>query len=333
MGTIFVAYRQPYNSPVAGRIYDRLTDRFGRELLGRDQILRSDAIEGTGALRNSRLRDAMQQCQVVVVILAPYWGDSEEPAGTSLLQDPDDPIRIAIEVALQRRSHLLPILVNGFLMPTDDTLPESIADLAGKNALELDTGRRFDDDMYRILDALGTLVKFQYDIDTPLALARTLRGNGWAPRPTRTGDIVREDTGAYFLLLLEALILAIGLTIFSGIYFEAVAQGCVVGIVTIVFFAVLLSLPEWRMISSILCALVWALLGYLLGSNIANQIRSAHPTSSLVGLAPYLGAGIVFLLVAAINYSLYRRSSVYKRWVPATPSAKPDEHKNASSHQ
>ena len=77
---------------------------------------------------------AVAACQVLVVV-GPKWLTATEQRGRRRLDDPDDLVRLEIEADLARDVRVIPILVGDAVMPGRDDLPESLAGLAGRNAL------------------------------------------------------------------------------------------------------------------------------------------------------------------------------------------------------
>lgn len=320
MDQIYLSFRRPYNTAIAGRIYDRLEVMFGPSA-----IVRSGDNLGTGRAGDRAIREAVRQCSAMIVVMGQGWEDLQDNPGASLLERREDTVRLEIEAALQHDLRVLPILVDGYHMPRRDQLPDSIADLTGKNALDLESGRRFDDDMRRILTALSAWVSTDRDITSPVALAQSLLGPPVVARPPRSGDLRRVETGHLFLLICEALALSAGLAIAMGDYVQAALPGFVVCGTSSILLIILLALPEWRLITSLLCAAGLAFCGYLAGDTMSARVRTLHPDSQFAGLLPYVGAVSVFLLVAAINYSLYRRSSKWRRIVLNAAPSKDDK--------
>jgi hypothetical protein len=92
--------------------------------------------------------------------------------GRRRLDDPDDFVRLEIEAALSRNVRVIPILVGGARMPRAEELPDSLAKLVRRQALELHPAR-FDFDTGRLLKVL----------DGALAEARAAQGE---PSPAQS---------------------------------------------------------------------------------------------------------------------------------------------------
>ncbi len=135
-GGVFISYRAEDSAAWADRICERLSGSFGRDhvtLLPMAPISRE-------------LTDRVGQSHALVVLIGKTWL-------MKTLDDPNDPVRIAIEAAIFRKIRVIPVLVDGASMPQAGTLPESLKGLARLQPIELSSGR-FDSDMERLEEAL-----------------------------------------------------------------------------------------------------------------------------------------------------------------------------------
>jgi hypothetical protein len=142
-GGIFVSYRRQETNHLAGRLADRLADRFGE----RQVFMDVDAIQ-PGLDFAEEIFRAVTACQVLLAIIGPDWLTITDERGRRRLDDRDDIVRLEIEAALARGVRVIPILVEGAVMPGRDDLPDTLASLARRQALSLrhesfrsDTGR------------------------------------------------------------------------------------------------------------------------------------------------------------------------------------------------
>src|SRR5215470_16448008 len=129
-GGVFVSYRRQETSHLAGRLYDRLADRFGEGQV----FIDVDAIE-LGVDFAEEISRAVAACKVLLAVIGPTWLSATDEQGRRRLDDPDDIVRLEIEAALARDVRVIPILVEGAVMPGRRDLPESLAGLARRNAL------------------------------------------------------------------------------------------------------------------------------------------------------------------------------------------------------
>ena len=131
-GGIFVSYRRQETGPVAGRLYDRLADRFGKSHV----FIDVDAIE-PGVDFAEEIFRAVAACRVLLAIIGPSWLTAADERGSRRLEDPQDWVRLEIQAALTRGVRVIPILVEGAVMPAPDDLPDSLAGLARRHALRI----------------------------------------------------------------------------------------------------------------------------------------------------------------------------------------------------
>jgi hypothetical protein len=131
-GKIFINYRRDDSSGTAGRLYDRLTQTFGRERLFMDV----DHIPA-GVDFVTYLNTQVGACDIFLAIIGPDWLNAKDHYGRRRLGNPDDFVSVEIATALVRNIRVIPVLVDGAHIPTADELPESIKPLARRNAIEV----------------------------------------------------------------------------------------------------------------------------------------------------------------------------------------------------
>jgi hypothetical protein len=155
VGGIFISYRRDDSAPWAGRLYDLLAQKWGRDQVFMDV----DAIEPGEDFRNAISR-TLDGCDVVLLVIGPLWSSVSDAEGRSRLLDEGDVHRIEVESALARGVRLIPVLVGGASVPRKGDLPDSLGEIVYRNAAILDD-RRFGAD----LESLHAVL---------LAVARTL---------------------------------------------------------------------------------------------------------------------------------------------------------------
>ena len=129
---IFLNYRRSNAEWRADRLYDALADEFGEEQVFKD----TDTI-AAGTEYALVIQQALTRTDVVVALIGPAWSDIRDAGGGRRLDDPSDLVRHELEVALERRGPILPVLVNEATRPVADELPERLRGLAAKQALTL----------------------------------------------------------------------------------------------------------------------------------------------------------------------------------------------------
>ena len=88
-----------------------------------------------------------------MVVIDPEWLDTRDRHGRRRLDSPHDFVRIEIESALRNRIRILPVLVEGAVMPRSDELPGTISAMANRQAAEI-SPTRFHYDAKQLIDAI-----------------------------------------------------------------------------------------------------------------------------------------------------------------------------------
>jgi hypothetical protein len=151
---IFISYRRSDSADIAGRIYDRLTGRFGRNPIFKDV----DSIP-LGLDFKEYLDAKVSECSVLLAIIGDRWLDASDEMGKLRLDDPTDFVRIELESALARGIPVIPLLVRGVRMPAEDKLPASLKRLAYRNGISIRPDPDFHRDMDRLISALEKYIQ------------------------------------------------------------------------------------------------------------------------------------------------------------------------------
>jgi hypothetical protein len=159
MRTIFISYRRADSEGHTGRLFEDLTDHFGRNAVFMDVV----AVEKGRDFRRI-IEEHIGSCGVLLVIigknwLAPYQAEPRAEGST-------DFARIEIATALRRDIPVIPVLVQGARMPREDELPNDLKELVFRNGAEL-THARWESDVNLLIDALKPFV----DVGLPPATA------------------------------------------------------------------------------------------------------------------------------------------------------------------
>jgi hypothetical protein len=182
-GGIFISYRRQDSSHLAGRLYDRLADRFGADLVFMDVATIDLGVDFAEVITR-----AVGTCQVLVALIGPQWVTAADPDGRRRLRDPNDFVRLEIQAALERDVRLIPILVEGAPMPRVRDLPRQLAGLARRNAMTM-RHESFPYDAERLVTAIERVLA-----------ARTPAGTEVAqdPQVVKAFRLGREVTGVAF---------------------------------------------------------------------------------------------------------------------------------------
>lgn len=151
-GGIFLCYRRDDTRHLAGRIYDRLAERFG----GARVFMDVDSIE-PGLDFAAVIDSAVVACGVVLALIGPAWLTARDDRGGRRLDDPDDFVVLEIAAALNRGVRVLPVLVDSVAPPRVADLPEVLQPLARRQALRLDH-ETFRSDVDALLTAVAQIL-------------------------------------------------------------------------------------------------------------------------------------------------------------------------------
>jgi formylglycine-generating enzyme required for sulfatase activity len=112
MPKIFISYRRADSRVSTERIHDRLVRAFGNDNVFLD-VETGNIPAGSDFAQV--LRDAVNQCDIVVVVIGNRWLNIRDDNNPHLprLHNPDDFVRIEVETSLQSKKLVLPVLVEG----------------------------------------------------------------------------------------------------------------------------------------------------------------------------------------------------------------------------
>ena len=215
-GKVFISYRRRETSGHAGRLYDRLAEHFGSDRVFMD--LRMEP----GVDFVKQIDEAVASCEALLSLIGAQWLDMRDSHGRRRLDDPEDFARLEAEAALARDDvRVIPVLLQDAKMPDADELPESLAPLARRHAIEL-SDERWDYDVGRLIEVLDRTLgpgvaepPVERDTDQT-TLSRTARiRQAAAAHPVRV-----FAAGSALTLLLGVVVLWLA-GVFSGPEFKA----------------------------------------------------------------------------------------------------------------
>jgi hypothetical protein len=145
---IFISYRREDTAGYARAIYDQFVQRFSSERVFMDV----DAIE-PGLPFDEAIEKAIGRCQVLLAIIGRNWLAGQAGTGPRIA-DPKDFVRREIAAALSRNVRVIPILLDGVRMPSEEELPEDLRALARRSAIEI-SHSSFKSDVERLISSVG----------------------------------------------------------------------------------------------------------------------------------------------------------------------------------
>ena len=150
---VFINYRRSDSGGYAGRISDALNAHANASSLQWDVFMDIDTID-PGVDFAEVIDEALKTCDIVITVIGRSWLQATDAKGRRRLEHRDDFVRLELEAALSRSIRVIPALVQGAEMPSSEDLPDDLARLARRNAIELSDARwRFDmDRLIAVLD-------------------------------------------------------------------------------------------------------------------------------------------------------------------------------------
>jgi Heavy-metal resistance protein CzcE/TIR domain len=132
MRAIFISYRRDDTEGHAGRLFEDLCDRFGKDAVFMD-------VAGLEAGRDFRraIEQQIASCGVLLAVIGKNWLTVADAQGRRRLDDPYDFVRLETAGALKRDIPVIPVLVHQAEMPHAEDLPDDLKDLAFRNGVEL----------------------------------------------------------------------------------------------------------------------------------------------------------------------------------------------------
>jgi hypothetical protein len=154
---VFLSYRRSDTAGIAGRVHDRL-----RRVLPEGNIFLDVTGITPGADFRESIERALAQCDVMFVFIGVGWMDGER------IFEERDFVRAEVAGALRRELTIVPILVEGAMMPEAESLPEDARQLHFKQAFRI-AHATFDRDVAQLIeDVLGIAVDRTEDRPRPL---------------------------------------------------------------------------------------------------------------------------------------------------------------------
>src|SRR6516164_7509584 len=152
-GQIFISYRREESRWSARSLHDRLCRGFDPEQIFMD----IDAI-ALGEDFVKAIETTVAKCDVLIAVIGSNWLTTKDDHGDRRLDNPEDFVRMEIGAALKREITVIPVLVDGALMPRSTDLPEDLKSLVRRNALPI-TDTSFDGDCQRLAAAIRLVLE------------------------------------------------------------------------------------------------------------------------------------------------------------------------------
>ena len=165
MPKIVISYRRSDVPGVAGRIFDRLVQRYGEE-----SVFMDVAGIPAGADYRSHIRGVLEGSDIVIAVIGPNWRGPKQPdpgateAGGGeqkawRINEPNDLVRVEVEIALERRVTVIPVQIGDAPLPEARDLPPELGDLAYRQSVRVDPGVDFHPNMDRLIHSIDRVLK------------------------------------------------------------------------------------------------------------------------------------------------------------------------------
>jgi TIR domain-containing protein len=156
--SIFISYRRRDSRDTVGRIHDHLRRAFDERRIFLD-VERQVGGEDYRVV----IDRALARADVVLAVIGPDWLVAAGRDGGHRIDHPEDMVRLELEAALTRKLRVVPVLIEGAVMPRADELPDSLRDLSYRSALAVRPDPDFKTDMPRLIVTLRLPPEFQSD--------------------------------------------------------------------------------------------------------------------------------------------------------------------------
>jgi TIR domain len=210
-GKVFISYRRRETSGHAGRLYDRLAEHYGDERVFMDVRMEPgvDFVE--------QIDDAVTHCDALLSLIGAQWLDMRDAQGRRRLDDPHDFARLEVESALARDVRVIPVLLQDAKMPEPEDLPDSLAPLARRHAIEL-SDERWDYDVGRLIEVLDRTIGNGTPPPRPAAPRKPV---GARLRDAVGGHPARAFAAGVLLTLVVGVLVLWAAGVFAGPEFKA----------------------------------------------------------------------------------------------------------------
>ncbi|HEX2404223.1 MAG TPA: toll/interleukin-1 receptor domain-containing protein [Acidimicrobiia bacterium] len=292
MARIFICYRREDSSGHAGRLYDRLGARFGD-----DVFMDIDAI-GPGVEYARLIDETIDTVEAVIVVIGQQWLSSTDAEGSRRLEDPEDLVRQEISAALARDVLVIPVLVQGAVLPGPEALPPELVGLARHNAFEV-SDARWNYDADRLVQALEEALA-----TTAPAAPLPVIDPGVDERPSVSSDAPPSSTPMVLAVTGALLVLLFGLFVGPTSHKEQLWFRMIVALAVVSVTAAGLTTKRWRWVMGagsigLVGFVLWLV---ILFSGVPSLEVAEHSLSEVMSFATDGVTNLFFLVGSALIF-------------------------------
>lgn len=145
---VFLSYRIAESAYVVKEISRRMAQR-----IGRDNVFRDDDSVQLGTPYSRKVLRALEQCDLLVAVIGPFWLEVADSEGNRYLDDDGDWVRLELRKAFEQGTPVIPVLLDDAELPPPDRLPADIRTLGHSQFWRIHH-RTVDSDIEGLLDRL-----------------------------------------------------------------------------------------------------------------------------------------------------------------------------------
>lgn len=171
---IFISYREKDTAGETGRLADMLKQYFYEDQIFMDIDKIEPGVDFTDVINNS-----LNACDVMLAVIGPNWAWKDSVTGKSRIQDANDWVRQEIATALSRKIRVVPVLMDGGVLPSIEELPEDLHPLVNRQAYEISNKRwRYDtENLVAFLEKSVGIPTRNPEVKTPVKTSSSTFGN------------------------------------------------------------------------------------------------------------------------------------------------------------
>ncbi len=141
----FISYRHDDSRAITERIYDRLSNYFGKDSFFKD----IDDLPPAANFKE-KLEHSLTASSVLMAVIGKNWAKVVDAEGRRRLENSNDYVRFELETALRLDIPIIPVLVDNANMPEAKELPSTIQELTVRQGVVV----RHDPDFHRDVERL-----------------------------------------------------------------------------------------------------------------------------------------------------------------------------------
>gem|GEM_PF-3541347 len=155
---VFVSYRYGDNEYAVVQVVRYLDSFMSSRLLNSSKVFYDkDEVDAGGSI-SSTIREAIKECEVVIVIIGRQWLSMTDDEGQRKIDNDQDYTRLELEAAFEMDKHVIPVLIESATVPSREELPQLLRRLSDNSGIKVRPDERnFMSDMRAVLAGLKRL--------------------------------------------------------------------------------------------------------------------------------------------------------------------------------